>query len=572
MDARRGERILAFLQDQGLVGRRDVDRPRPVALHRVLAVHSAAYLERLQRPETLTEILGITVTEAELEAVLDLQRLMVGGTIQATRIALGRERIGVNLGGGFHHATPERGMGFCVFNDIAVSIARLRAKGFDRPVLVVDLDMHDGNGTRAAFATDPSVYTLSIHHTAWDDTPAVADTSIALGPGVTDDVLLDTLRRELPPVVRAHRPTLVLYVAGTDAAADDRLGDWELSHDGMLARDRFVLETVRGAGGPAVAILLGGGYGDEAWRYSARFFAWLLSGTVIEPPSQMARVLERIRDLADAIQHPEFSTPRVGDIAGAGGGWDLSEAELWGAVATGASHDRVLDHYSKHGIELMLERVEFLDHIRVLGYANPHLDIVRASGGVPTIRLYADPERSALLMELKMGRTRRVVPDSEVIFVEWLLLQNPRASFSADHPRLPGQEHPGLGMLREIFGWLIAMCRALGLDGIAFVPSHYYMAVLGKRYLRFVDPEKQASFEALHRVLGDRPLARASAALEAGQVRDAATGQSVSWEPAVMVVPVSAALRERVGGRDYTERVSRAARRIDFRLDPVAAT
>ncbi|NIQ31009.1 MAG: histone deacetylase, partial [Acidobacteria bacterium] len=98
------------------------------------------------------------------QEALDLSRLMAGGTIQATRMALRTGKVAVHLGGGFHHATPDEGMGFCVFNDAAIAVRRLRARGFREPILIVDLDLHDGNGTRAAFADDPSVYTFSIHN------------------------------------------------------------------------------------------------------------------------------------------------------------------------------------------------------------------------------------------------------------------------------------------------------------------------------------------------------------------------------------------------------------------------
>ena len=183
----------------------------------------------------------------------------------------------MSLGGGQHHAEPDRGMGFCVYNDVAVAIARLRARGWNLPVLVVDLDLHDGNGTRAAFANDSTVHTFSIHNATWNENPAVAATVLPLGPGVGDDQLLATLARELPPVVRGHQPALVVYVAGTDPAADDRLGDWRLTARGMLERDQRVIDTIRrDAPGAAIAVVLGGGYGGGTWRYTARFVSWLL--------------------------------------------------------------------------------------------------------------------------------------------------------------------------------------------------------------------------------------------------------------------------------------------------------
>ena len=160
-----------------------------------------------------------------------------------------------------------------------------------------------------------------------------------------------------------------------------------------------------------------------------------------------------------------------------------------------------------------------------------------------------------------------MVPGHEMLFVEWLLLQNPRATFSPEHPRLPGQDHPGLGMLREIYSWLIVLCEALQLDGIAFVPSHYYMSALGRRLLQFLDPVAQARFEAMHGVLSRLTLAEASHVLEAGRIRDAATGTPVKWRPSVMVVPVSSKLRSLLEASDYAEQ--RAAERgaVEFRLE-----
>ena len=152
IDPARADEILAFLLDQGLIRRRDVSRPIPASLANLLRVHTPAYLESLQDPATLTAIFGAPVPVEEVQDILELQRLSVGGTIQATRLALGGGRVAVNLKGGLHHAAPGRGMGFCMFNDVAVAIQRLRARGFTQPVLVIDLDLHDGNGTRSPAA------------------------------------------------------------------------------------------------------------------------------------------------------------------------------------------------------------------------------------------------------------------------------------------------------------------------------------------------------------------------------------------------------------------------------------
>ncbi len=174
LDPLRADRVLAFLANERLVRREEIELPRPAAMKNIVLVHTPEYVGSLQRADTLTAILGTSVDEREAEQVLDLQRLMAGGTIEASRLALASHGVAVNMGGGFHHAEAGRGMGFCVFNDVAIAIARLRDRGFVEKILVVDLDLHDGNGTRAIFAADSSVHTLSIHNDHWGPTEGVA--------------------------------------------------------------------------------------------------------------------------------------------------------------------------------------------------------------------------------------------------------------------------------------------------------------------------------------------------------------------------------------------------------------
>src|SRR5690606_10006552 len=144
----RGERILTFLEDGGWIRRRDVFEPRPAALEHLVRVHGAEYLRELDRPETVSKILGVPLRAEEARLAVECQRLIAGGTILATRLALRHGVTAVHLGGGLHHAGPGRGGGFCIFNDVAIAVARLRARQFREPVLIVDLDLHDGNGTR----------------------------------------------------------------------------------------------------------------------------------------------------------------------------------------------------------------------------------------------------------------------------------------------------------------------------------------------------------------------------------------------------------------------------------------
>ncbi len=557
-DSARADKILAFLTDRDLVRRRDVSWPRPSSLENILRVHSPGYVESLSDSTVVGTILGVPVSEKQVHEALDLFRLAVGGTIQATRLALRTGKVAVHMSGGFHHATPDEGMGFCVYNDVAIAIARLRARGFEEPILVVDLDLHDGNGTRAAFAADPTVYTFSIHNIPWDDREAVASTSVALGSDVTDEILLTALTELLPPIVGRHRPGLVVYVAGVDGAADDALGDWRLTAEGLLERDRFVVDLLRNeTRAIPLAVVLAGGYGSSAWRYSARFFGWLAAGEVIEPPDDAELVLKRFRAISRGWD-PETSASKDDDD------WGLTEEDLLGLVTQ--QETRFLGTFSRHAVELQLEQLGMLDKVRTLGFDSPTLVLDIPRGLDQVLRLYGEPDRTALLMELKASRSRSIVPDAEVIDIGWLLLQNPRVSFTAHRPQLPGQEHPGLGLLREVVGWLIVVCERLRLDGIAFVPSQYYMAGVGARHLKFIDPAHQGWFEALHTALRTLGFAQANQALNAGVVVDDATGDVVRWEPRPMVLPVSDRLRARVAGAEYREAVERARSRLSFRL------
>ena len=144
------------------------DRPPLASYHAILRVHSDAYIESTQSAAMMERVLGMAVSDHDTQRILDLQRSMTGGTMLATDIALSTGSIAINLGGGFHHAHAAVGRGFCVFNDVAVAIAEQRALGFQGKVLIIDLDMHDGDGTRVIFARDPTVHTLSIHNQDWD--------------------------------------------------------------------------------------------------------------------------------------------------------------------------------------------------------------------------------------------------------------------------------------------------------------------------------------------------------------------------------------------------------------------
>ncbi|MGE0359560.1 MAG: histone deacetylase [Vicinamibacterales bacterium] len=221
-------------------------------------VHTAAYLDAVANgrltPDEIAR-LEIPCTPAIVEGF----RLMTGGTLTATRLALdGTDRVAVHVGGGFHHAFAGHGEGFCLFNDVAVAIhdAR-RGRAADRAA-VVDLDVHHGNGTASIFAGDARVFTLSIHDQAnYPEVKPPGSLDIGLPPGTGDGVYLAHLDGALGRVLE-HYPDVLFYLAGADPYLDDQLGGLSLTMDGLRRRDRAVFAAARSAGVPVVVVLAGG--------------------------------------------------------------------------------------------------------------------------------------------------------------------------------------------------------------------------------------------------------------------------------------------------------------------------
>lgn len=183
-----------------------------------------------------------------------------GGTLAAAEQAWSHGCSGA-LAGGTHHASYAEGSGFCVFNDIAISILWMREQGFLQRAAVVDLDVHQGDGTASIFADDPDVYTLSVHcQSNFPLRKQQSSRDVGLPAGATDDTYLAVIERELPAVFDTH-PAVVFYQAGVDCLASDRLGHLSLTLDGVQARDKLVLEACKNNSVPVV-ITVGGGYSD----------------------------------------------------------------------------------------------------------------------------------------------------------------------------------------------------------------------------------------------------------------------------------------------------------------------
>lgn len=251
------QRVIA----EGIVGPHQVHEPQRATREALLRVHTEGYVEALTSGSldaAALRRLGFPWSEALVER----SYRAVGGTVEAARHALS-SGIAMNLAGGTHHAFPDRGEGFCVFNDVAVAIRALQAEGVIRRAAIVDLDVHQGNGTNAIFDGDDSVFTFSMHgRRNYPFSKVAGSLDIELEDGCGDDEYLSLLEAALPRVIAESRPDLIVYLAGADAHENDRLGRLRLTAIGLARRDVMVLQAAREVGIP-VAITIAGGYGRE---------------------------------------------------------------------------------------------------------------------------------------------------------------------------------------------------------------------------------------------------------------------------------------------------------------------
>lgn len=249
--------------------------PEPMPREWLEAVHDPEYVGEVFRaevPHHKERRIGFPVTPAIASRV----RHTSGGTWLAAQLAR-THGYAANSAAGSHHALHDTGAGYCVFNDLAVTANRLLAEGHAARVLIVDLDVHQGDGTASLTAGRADIFTLSLH--AEKNFPvrkARSSRDVALADGTDDDGFMEALTRHLPEIMADFAPDFVLYQAGVDPHHDDKLGRLALSDEGLAMRDRFVVSEARRRGLP-IASALGGGYGDDPRRVAARHAASMLT-------------------------------------------------------------------------------------------------------------------------------------------------------------------------------------------------------------------------------------------------------------------------------------------------------
>lgn len=236
----------------------DFVSPKKAREEDVLLAHDKTYIHKLKNGTLSREEIMKTELPYSRQLV-DASMLCCGGTILATQIAL-QSMLGLHIGGGFHHAFPGHGEGFCVLNDIAVAVKRLIKYGPVKKVLIIDCDLHQGNGTAVIFAKDKNVFTFSMHQEnnyPFLKPPSCRD--IGLEDGSGDKEYLSALSENVPAIIKEFQPEFIMYVAGADPYKEDQLGGLKLTKGGLKARDEFVYRQALDASIP-VAVVLAGGY------------------------------------------------------------------------------------------------------------------------------------------------------------------------------------------------------------------------------------------------------------------------------------------------------------------------
>lgn len=269
----------------------DFDEPEPVSEEEILLVHTKRYLESLRRPETWIEIFEFKPDEFSrqkatraLPELLDDIALKCGGTVRATERAL-EFGVAANLGGGYHHAFPDQGRGYCVLNDIAIAVRSLRKRGMAKKFMIVDLDFHQGDGTALIFQRDADVFTLSVHsEEGWPEEKQQSTMDVAITQAESFLYLKKT-EAAITQALQMFAPDMVIYVAGSDPYEKDVLPGTtfiKLPLSTMKQRDHFVIDTFFKKGIP-LSMVFAGGYGPDVWEvhYWATRYLLERSGTLI---------------------------------------------------------------------------------------------------------------------------------------------------------------------------------------------------------------------------------------------------------------------------------------------------
>ncbi len=512
-EPRRAAFALWYLLERRALAERDVRTPTPVPLSTVALAHRVDYLEKLLEPSVLSRIFAVERSDIPVGELWESIRLACGGTVGAARDVLRSRGAVLNFLGGFHHAAPDSGGGFSAINDVAVAVLSLRKLGFREQIVILDLDAHPPDGTEACLADDYAVWIGSLSGCDWGPLPGAHEVVL---PGRCDDARYLGALGDL--LKAAPKASLAFVLAGGDVLAGDRLGNLGLSLQGAYERDVQVATHLFGT--PSVW-LPAGGYSKDAWK--------VIAGTALAIRG-MKRDAKLDSDTWSPLEarYRRISSKMSGSLLGDG---ELTERDIEADLHIVRKPERFLGAYAAHGIEYALLEFGILDLLEGLGYRDIAVTVcARGRGENFSVTGVASGARHLLI---DCVASRQLVGGMPQLFIEWLTLRHPIATFGPTRPQLPGQEVPGLGILQEVAGLLLHFAERLKLAGVVFRPASYHVAVIASSRFHFVDSARQGRFEALQRDSAHLALGEVSRALDENRVT--LNGNPYRWEADEMV-------------------------------------
>jgi acetoin utilization deacetylase AcuC-like enzyme len=520
LEPRRADFVAWYLTEKQLLAPRWFRAPGLISYQDLALVHTDEYIEKLSTPEGLAKIFAVPASGIAVDSLLYSIRASCGATLAAARESLVNREPSLNLLGGFHHAAPSYGGGFCAFNDIAVAIAVLRREGFKGQCVILDLDAHPPDGTAHCLESDPLVYIASLSGAEWGSLPRVDE--IVLQENCGDETYLTALQQLL---TRLPSAALTFVIAGGDVLQGDTLGNLALSLTGAKRRDMLVAKFLRGI--PSVWVP-GGGYHKDSWKVLTNTALVLLERTWHRIPNEHQPLVGHFSYVAGTLFQNK-STDWLG----------LTEEDLNGGLhPKPINQTTFLGYYYKEGLEHALVRYGLWERIERLGYKSLKLVLDKVSQG-DRLRLFSGPlisrhnEGEQLLVDCIADIQE--VSGHRSIFVHWLNLRHPLATnktLQSKHPLLPGQDVPGLGVSREVALLFRQIALRLGAEGVALCPAWYHVAYSSRQDFQFIDPSRQGRFEAMLRDFATLSASSVSRALVEGKVL--LNNKTYQWEATEM--------------------------------------
>lgn len=269
------EKIKEKLVKEHLIHQKDIITPPRLSDEDILLVHSKKYLYQLKNPIEIGKILNINFVNMWDDYIFDYFRYVSGGTVLGLEMAIKFNIPIFNMGGGYHHAHYDRAEGFCLINDVAIGITKIRKKRKNLKFLIIDLDYHQGNGIMEFFKDDPDIFIISINAINWNSFKSANIMNIEVGSNITFMDYQQIVVNNLNKILTQFTPDCVIYLAGSDVSETDALADMHFNENDILQRDITVYQIIRKRKLP-ILVLSAGGYGIESWKYYYNFIKWVI--------------------------------------------------------------------------------------------------------------------------------------------------------------------------------------------------------------------------------------------------------------------------------------------------------